>query len=67
MHPDLLDFLVDPNSGSQLTLDPQSVTVDGTITTGWLLSGDGTRYEIREGVAILDEALDVADRYYTGA
>jgi SAM-dependent methyltransferase len=51
MHPDLLDFLVDPNSGSQLTLDPQSVTVDGTITTGWLLSGDGTRYEIREGVA----------------
>jgi len=51
MHHDLLEFLVDPNSGSQLTLQPDHVTADGEITAGALLSNDGTLYEIREGVA----------------
>src|SRR5450755_2138786 len=51
MHHDLLEFLVDPNSGSRLTLQPDHLTADGEITAGALLSDDGTLYEIREGVA----------------
>jgi SAM-dependent methyltransferase len=51
MHPHLLDVLVDPRTGSRLTLEPDPVIVNGEVTAGGLANDAGTRYEIREGVA----------------
>ena len=51
MHPELLELLVDPCGGSRLILEQGSATIDGEIASGALISGDDTRYEIRDGVA----------------
>jgi SAM-dependent methyltransferase len=51
MNPDLLDVLVDPISGSRLTFEDAPGAPETGVVTGALLSDDGTRYEIREGVA----------------
>jgi SAM-dependent methyltransferase/uncharacterized protein YbaR (Trm112 family) len=50
MHPHLLAVLVDPNVGSPLTLGTEQSTGETPIASGVLLSDDGARYEIREGV-----------------
>jgi SAM-dependent methyltransferase/uncharacterized protein YbaR (Trm112 family) len=50
MHPHLLDVLVDPESGSSLTFEPEETTAKAEIASGALLSDNGTRYEIRAGV-----------------
>src|ERR1700674_4596645 len=51
MHPYLLDVLVDPENGSALTFESDQPSGDQEIGAGSLLGGDGTRYEIRDGVA----------------
>jgi SAM-dependent methyltransferase/uncharacterized protein YbaR (Trm112 family) len=50
MHPELLEFLADPKTGSPLTLEPGHTAHDGAITAGELRSEDGTGYAIRDGV-----------------
>ena len=51
MHPHLLDVLVDPHTGSRLTLQSDPVILNGEVSAGGLVNDAGTRYEIREGVA----------------
>jgi len=58
MHLHLIDLLADPRSRSTLTLEPGAASVDGEITAGFLRSQDGTRYEIREGVARMVPDVD---------
>jgi len=58
MHTDLLDFLVDPKSRSRLSLAPDHLSVGGDVTSGALVSDEGTRYEIREGVARMVPEVD---------
>jgi SAM-dependent methyltransferase len=48
MHRHLLDVLVDPRTGSPLTLDPQSDSEE--IESGALVAQDGTRFVVRDGV-----------------
>jgi SAM-dependent methyltransferase len=58
MHHRLIDLLVDPKSGSALTLEPGAESVDGEITSGSLRSAEGMRYEIRDGVARMVPTVD---------
>src|SRR5438105_3437493 len=48
MHPELADILVAPAGGGSLTLEGD--TDRGEVLSGALVSADGSRYEIREGV-----------------
>jgi uncharacterized protein YbaR (Trm112 family) len=65
MHPHLLDVRVHPTSRSRLTFESGHPGVGTEIASGALLSPDGTRYEIREGVPRMvlgwcrDAGLDV--------
>jgi SAM-dependent methyltransferase len=64
MHAHLLDVLVDPRSGTELALAPDSVVIDGEIAFGRLTNDDGADYEIREGVARMvpaDSSVTVDD------
>ena len=67
MHRDLLEVLADPDKGLPLSLEPDYVTVDDEIISGELHSDDGTRYEIRDGVARMVPEADSSVRADEGA
>lgn len=49
MSPELLGLLCDPIDQSDLTLVDEQIE-DGRIQSGWLVSANGNRYQIRDGV-----------------
>lgn len=50
MTPELLKYLCDPVDKSPLTLTDPTISQDGLIEAGWLVSASGRRYSIVDGI-----------------
>lgn len=61
MNPDLLNWLVDPETGARLSLEQPEFGTDGRVTSGILRSAPGASYVIKGGIPCFVEGAGLAD------